>query len=260
MPEEFSILRGAQDSNAAPIVENAALPRMGEGRVIASTGRPEVFMDKSPGPARRMDPLPTVADGRIPLTSLPEGRPIPASGIPEERLSGYADQQRPVSVIQQPEGYVRLQVHVDNGKLTVTDAKEVPGPLVLPDTVAAGLAYEARINDKRVGLGSIPDANIIRSFPNPGVPGQEGHKFFEVPSFDFYVRVPRADLTPETLPKLDIALYKVHEQPHQPVGPDRLVAHPALGVTEIGRVEGIHVEQLAHPVRSALARAIGVPM
>jgi hypothetical protein len=253
------VLRGEQRADGPPIVENAALPRMGQAGIIGPAG-PQLFMETNPGTERRMEPLPTSADGRISLTSLPEGRPIPAAPAPEEPRTKYPDQQRRPSAMQPTESYVRLQVHAEDGKLTVTDVKEVPGPLVLPDTVAAGLAYEARIDDTRVGLESIPDANIIRSFPNPGVPGQEGHKFFRVPSFDFYVRVPRSEITPQLLSRLTIALYQVHQQPNAPIGPQQLLAHPALELTEIARLHGIAPEQLSQPARAGLERVLRSPI
>lgn len=101
-PTPSQLVHAEQRADAAPIVENPALPRMTEIAMPTAAG-PQLFMDTKPGTERRMDPLPQITDGRIPLTSLPEGRPIPTPAAADATRADYPDQQRRVSVVQFPE-------------------------------------------------------------------------------------------------------------------------------------------------------------
>ncbi|MFC9433299.1 M64 family metallopeptidase [Nocardia sp. NPDC057030] len=92
------------------------------------------------------------------------------------------------------ESYVRLLVHVDNGELSIVEAREVEGPLVQPGTLTAGLAHELFLGDRRVSVGSHPDAGISRSFSEIGPDGPRAHHTYAPEAFDFVVRVPTGEL------------------------------------------------------------------
>ena len=66
--------------------------------------------------------------------------------------------------------YVRLRLHNDGGTLSVVGAKEVSGPLTIPDYVSTGLIYEVLVENRRIGLGSLPGPNVRRAAHNQGNP------------------------------------------------------------------------------------------
>jgi hypothetical protein len=85
---------------------------------------------------------------------------------------------------------------------------EVAGPLTIPDAVIHGYVYEVLLGDRRVSLGSIPDVGGRRAFANADVPGPEGkHRFFPQAAFDFFVRIPKAELRSEMLPQMHIVYF-----------------------------------------------------
>jgi hypothetical protein len=153
----------------------------------------------------------------------------------------------------QSEFYLRLEIHFEDGRLSVIGAKSVPGPLTHPTAVIQGYIYEVLIGDQQIAVGSLPDVGVRRAFANRDVPGPEGkHRFIQVPDFDFFVRVARAHVTAEDLPKMDIILHSVR------VAPDRLIPalgmqkQPAVEATEIARLSGIILESTPLVVRTQL--------
>jgi hypothetical protein len=149
------------------------------------------------------------------------------------------------------DGYARLSVHSENGVLSITGVHEVAGPLALPGTVADGLVYEAMVGDQQVGLGPVTDAGLSRSFANANVPGPERyHRLTQRTSFDFFVRVPKAQLTAAAMPKLNIALHRVGNAPDRLTpGVSLLKQTGGLQVTEVSRLPGIALEKLAPEIR-----------
>lgn len=87
--------------------------------------------------------------------------------------------------------YVRLLLHFENGELRITDADVVDGPLVMSDAVVSGLAHEVRVDGRRVAFAVLPDANVNRSFAEPG---SREHHVYERETYDFVARVPRDQL------------------------------------------------------------------
>ncbi|HET8998822.1 MAG TPA: hypothetical protein VFP86_04180 [bacterium] len=134
---------------------------------------------------------------------------------------------------------------------------EVAGPIDLPSAVARGYVYEASIDTRRIGLGSIPDLGVRRAFANRDVPGPEGkHRFIAEPSFDFFVRVPKRELQAATLPRLTIVLHQVGEAPDRPLTPEPLHTQAGVKAIEIGRLSGIRLEELPADVRSHMERIL----
>jgi hypothetical protein len=155
------------------------------------------------------------------------------------------------------EGYVRVEFHVENGRLSVVSAKEVAGPLTMPSAVIRGHAYEVLIGDQQIALGSLPDVGVRRAFANRDVPGPEGkHHFFQTPAFDFFARIPRAHVTADNLQRMTVVLHNVHE------APDRLVPglslHRQSGVvtTEVARFASLGLEQLPAAARPPFERIL----
>jgi hypothetical protein len=166
----------------------------------------------------------------------------------------YEDQKPPERILKkpaaekEPAGYVRLRLQVKNGDVSVMSAHAVEGPLV-DSKLDGALAYEAMVGTKRVAAGAIPDVGEKRSFPAPkGKGAQSGHFVTPLESYEINVRVPKEEVTLKTLPRLEVALYRVKE--------DLPVVHTAalrrdmeLGaqfekqVREVGRLKGFQPEK-----------------
>jgi hypothetical protein len=154
-----------------------------------------------------------------------------------------------------PEAYLRLRLHVENSELSVVEARKVDGPLIMPDTIDGNLAYEVTVGSNRIAAGSIADVGVNRSFPNPqGVPGQEGHFFVELPSYEFNVRIPRENLSPSTLPKAEVAIYRVKSPVKQSIGDKPLRSQFSNELREVARLKGIPVKKLSKPSQSEINR------
>jgi hypothetical protein len=154
-------------------------------------------------------------------------------------------------------GYVRLTVRLENGQLSVTDAKQVPGPLAMPSSVVHGYAYEVLLDDQQVALGSIPDVGVRRSFANRDVPGPEGkHHFAKIPTIEFSVRIPKSYFSTRNLPKLNIVLHDVREAPDRFTSLAPLQKQTGVNTVEVSRLAGIRLEQVSPTVRPALEQIL----
>jgi hypothetical protein len=152
---------------------------------------------------------------------------------------------------------VRLEVHHESGRLSVVGVHEVAGPIDIPSFVARGYVYEASVDTRRIGLGSIPDLGVRRAFANRDVPGPEGkHRFIAEPSFDFFVRIPKRELLAATLPRLTIVLHQVGEAPDRSLTPEPLRTQAGVKAIEVGRLSGIRLEGLPADVRSQIERIL----
>jgi hypothetical protein len=203
--------------------------------------------------------LPQMGQGPAP----PQGArmaEVPATHPPDVNMQNLKPQEAHPAAATPGESYVRLTVHSENGVLSVVDAHEVAGPVAIPGAVAHGLVYEAQINDQQVALGSIPDAGVQRSFANRDVPGKEGkHGIATRTSFDFHVRVPKAHLTATALPQLHIVLHEVKEAPDRLLTGDLLAKQPGVVTTEVGRLAGIRLQEVAAEARPRLQKILNLP-
>jgi hypothetical protein len=157
------------------------------------------------------------------------------------RAAKTAPPQEPKKPGKQPNKYVRLHVRVESGQMSVIDSHEVAGPLAEATALTGGHAYEVTLDGERLHAGSLPDLNVVRSFPNPGGPPEEQlHHTYELSTYEFNVRVPSAALTPSALPKLEIALYRVKE-PVTRVSPaaTSLAAAHDRELREVARMKGV---------------------
>jgi hypothetical protein len=228
-----------QDSAATPFIANPHFPAM------EKVGAVETVIKTTSGLPRMGTGALVHTGGEGLMAALAARAPSPPFvGAPPQRPKAGPPAGAPA------EGYVRVQIHVVNGQLSVSGIKEVTGPLVLPTTVAHGYAYEVLVDDRQIGLGSIPDAGVDRSFANRDIPDPQGkHHFTEVTEFDFLARIPKTHFSTAILPKLTVVLHQVRE------APDRLAPwaslHLQAGVvtTEIGRLSGIKLDQLSWTVR-----------
>jgi hypothetical protein len=148
------------------------------------------------------------------------------------------------------DGYVRVELHFANNQLSVIGAREVEGPLTTPSAVINGSAYEVLLGDQQIALGSIPDVGLRRAFANRDVPDPEGkHRFIQVPSFDFFVRIPKAYISAVNLPRLTILLHNVRQAPDRLAPGAALQRQSGVETAEVARLSGLSLERLPAEVR-----------
>lgn len=182
-----------------------------------------------------------------------DGNPTPLPSDGKTRKAKKDD-----SVVTGPsEGYIRLNIHVENGKLSVTDIREVPGPLATPRAIIPGHFYEVMVGDKSIALGFLPDLGIRRSFANLDVPGPARlDRITTVPSYDFFARIPKSQISAKTLPQLNLVVHKVQQVPEQLIKSVPLLKHTGFKSTEVGRLVGINLKKLPKEVRPRLQRIL----
>jgi hypothetical protein len=280
MPTRLQQLRMSDSPTAEPIVEDARLARMtGKARRPRLIGGKVQKMPDDPKPGAggrdRMDPLPTSGLGRQRSRRKATGDQVPiespagARRSPAERLAsaGLA-----AAGVDEGEGYVRMRVRVAGDEISIEGLKRVPGPVVAHEPLQGELAYEVTVGDRSIASGSVPDAGSLRAFapPNPE-PGQEGHHFEPATSYEFVARVPAESMTLKTLPRTNVAVYRVKEPVDRR---DELLARgepsaAAIGpapapVAEryprelrlVGRLSGIKLDDLAPDVRAQARRSL----
>ncbi len=156
---------------------------------------------------------------------------------------------------QKPNAYLRLRLRVENSEISIVEARKVEGPLTMPYKIDGNLAYEVTVGSNKIAAGSIADVGVNRSFPNPQAPpGQEGHFFVELPSYEFNVRIPRESLSPSTLPNAEIAVYRVKTPVSQSIGDEPLRSQFADELREVARLKGIPVKKLPKSIQSEIKR------
>jgi hypothetical protein len=233
-----------QDPDAPPVVDNPNRRLMDAGPSRPRRiNRAVLRMDSNPQPpgdsGARMEPVPA---------SMAQGFDEPPP--PAE--------QQPAAAAQTSEGYVRLQMRVDNGVMSVVDAREVAGPLARPSSVANGFLYEVAQGARQVGVGAIPDLGISRSYPRPpGAPGQAGHHITVESSCEFAVRVQRQSLSLQALPRTRVVLYQVMgDVPIPASGAGLLGAQFGRELQAIAHLDGIHLDRLPETVQNSLRSAL----
>jgi hypothetical protein len=148
------------------------------------------------------------------------------------------------------EGYLRVEMRFADGQLSVVGASEVPGPLTMPSAVINGFAYEVLLGDQQIALGSLPDVGLRRAFANRDVPGPEGkHRFIPVPTFDFFVRIPKTQISELNLSNLTILLHNVRNAPDRLVPGAALQGQLGVDTAEVTRFHGLSLERLPAEAR-----------
>lgn len=160
------------------------------------------------------------------------------------------------------EGYLRLQVHMENGQMSIVDSHRVDGPLAQTPLFEGRYAYEVSDSGRLLHAGSIPDLGTIRGFAHPnGTLEQRAHHTYELASYDFHARVPLSALTRSALPKVAVVLYRVKEHPPSRAPLARAVSAEPLGdqrereLREVGRVVGLPAWILESGARKTAARS-----
>jgi hypothetical protein len=244
--------RPVQKPGGPPVIEDAKLPRMGEGASPVDGRRPRAEMPDDPpedaGKQRRM--------GAVKLAKSRAGGEPPARG--------FADQEPPKGARaaaageQGGPGYLRLRVIVADGELELGGANVVEGPLVQPPTLHPGLAYEVTVDGRRVAAGEVLDAGVYRSFPDPsGAPATSGHHITVSRRYEVAVRVPLAGMSMSALGRAQITVYRWRGREASTVGARSIRSSLGDRVETIGRLKGIKVAALPKAVQTKLRRALG---
>ena len=243
-----------QGSEEGPVIEDPRLPKMDE-----NSNRPRrirgkiVRMPSNPSPSRGgkklMDPVAVNKEEKevtFESTDIEYGK--------QEELKESASKK---SSKQEDEAYLRLHLRVEDGQMSLVEARKVDGPLLIENDIDSNLVYEAALPSKRIALGSIMDVGVNRSYPNPeGVPGQEGHFFIELPSFEFDARIPVKELSPRDLPKVEIAVYRVKGPVKKSVGQKSLALEFGNELREVARLKGISLKSLPQKSQAEIRKII----
>jgi hypothetical protein len=118
--------------------------------------------------------------------------------------------------------------------------------------------YEVTQGSRRVAAGSIPDAGVWRSFPDPlGRAAMEGHHITVAPSYEIAVRIPAQELTISALSRTRITLYRWRGAARAaPVAGRSLTAQLKGRVDKIAALNGIRMTGLSRQAQSELRKAL----
>lgn len=203
------------------------------------------------GPTKS-DRAPAPAAGASAKPPFDTDAAMAASG--QSSAAGFDDQvprsDRRTHAPTRGEQYIRLRVRVRDGRLSIADSHLVDGPLGQTTGFPGSHAYEVVAGDRLLHAGSLPDLGVQRSFVNPeGPPEERGHHFTERSAVEFVARVPAHEVTPETIGRIAVRLYRVKEEARA----DR------LGTASLGAQFQRQIRQVAELVglpESALPEAI----
>lgn len=156
------------------------------------------------------------------------------------------------------DGYLRLNIRLENGELSVVGARIVDGPLLQPDPTGE-LFYQAVIGDRRIGVGGLPDLEEERGFAPEDDPAA-GHGIAPSDGNEFVVRIPRQDITAEELDELEIELVRPSETSASPAPGQTLEAAAAEEGRDapevVARLHGIDLGQTPDDQVEALRRRL----
>jgi hypothetical protein len=235
--------------DAAPIVEDAEKPYMGlEPVKPRRIDRRIVLM--------RDEPLPSRAKKNT-MEPMPKRTPKP-QGVGELRDQVAAEDQ-PLGSEEGAPGYIRLRLRVDDGNVTVRDAKYVAGPLTkLNEVVTPGISYEAKIGRRRVAVGDVPDPTEWRGYPDPaGRAGLAGHHIIEQTSYEFNVRIPADQIDEGSLENLRVDLFRWRGRgPDDHIELKELSKEPKGAVERIATLRGVEQNESAGRLRESLKGAL----
>jgi len=236
--------------NVPPVVENAKLPKMTDRAPRPrQIGGKTLVMPAEPKPD-------TARTGRMPAFDAKA-----VSGRTARPVKQRPDMEARKAVTETPkkDGYVRLQLRVAGGDVSVVGATAVPGPLVDRPKLHGDLAYEVTLGSKRVAVGSAPDVGVRRSFPNPdGPPEQQGHFISEAPSYEIPVRMPASEVSLAALPRVQIKLYRIKEDlPPAEIQPGPIGPQFERELREVATVKGLKLDTLSAPIQAQLKKALG---
>ena len=185
------------------------------------------------------------------MEEFPTGKKRSGSHRPD------GDQEPRTEAATEAPGYLRLRLHVEKGEVSVRGATHVAGPLDRPASLSPGASYVARLGDRQIAVGDIPEPTEWRSFPDPaGRAGLDSHHVTEVESFDVTVRIPAEELDEQRLGELQVDLLRWRGRgPGERIGVEDLAKQPKAALTELGTLRGVDIEAIPADVRRSLRAA-----
>jgi hypothetical protein len=138
------------------------------------------------------------------------------------------------------QSYLRLRMRVTGDRLSIVDVQQVPGPLVLSGSVAGEYAYEVQLDAKPLAAEGILDVGVSRSFPRPGT---NEHFITRHSTFEFNVRLPRAEVPDASIPRLSVVVYRFADASPKMIQ-GRISAQPGLHAQPVAQMAGIRMESL----------------
>ena len=233
-----------QREGRAAIVDQPNRPRMGEVDIKPRRiDRKIVTMD--------VEPKASKAKANT-MDEFPKPKKRPGAHRPD------GDQVAREATAALGRGYLRLRLHVENGEAAVSGATYVEGPLDRPSTLSPGASYIARVGDRQVAVGDIPEPTEWRSFPDPaGRAGLDSHHVVEVDSFDVTVRIPAEEIDEQQLGELSVDLLRWRGRgPGEQIAVEDLAKQPKAALTELGKLRGVDLKAVPTDVRRSLRAAL----
>jgi hypothetical protein len=186
---------------------------------------------KAPGEGQTMSPF----DPKAPAKP---GKPSEGS----QEMKGHPDL---TGTQTSGQSYLRLRMRVAGDRLSVIDVQQVPGPLVQTGSVAGEYAYEVQLDGKPLTAEGILDVGVSRSYPRPGT---NEHYITPRSTFEFNVRLPRAEVPDASVPRLSIAVYHFADASPKMIQ-GRISAQPGLHAQPVAQLQGIRIESLDPELR-----------
>ena len=272
MSTEFASKSEMQLDAALPAIENPRLPSMDAidsiAGVVVDTQSAKKPSSRAAKPARgKKAAKPMLMETATKVKPDRSGKgemgkfktPRAAKEQRGSKTPPPSDQQPTASRPKRPaESYVRIHVHVENGQMSVVDARQVDGPLSQPDAITGGYAAEVSLDQRRISLESVPDIGVQRAYVDPENPqGREMiHGVSAVSQVDFIVRVASNALSLRALPEAEIALYQVKDATAKVARGDALLgADFGRELRELSRLKGIRIQDLPTEAQRTLRRA-----
>ncbi len=202
--------------------------------------------DRAPEPGRVAREMPTKADVSAGST---RGTGFEGDQIPRP------DARRPSAEVR--DGYVRMRIRVEDGQMSVVESTFVPGPFRAARSLVGDTFYQVTDGERMLQAEPIPDLGVVRGFANPdGPPEQRRHHIYRPSSYEFDVRIPADELTGRRLPTVSVALYRAPSSVAVPDLTDEPLDRrlPEQGLVELGRIDGLAVEDLPVEIGSQAGR------
>ena len=166
-------------------------------------------------------------------------------GTPKEGSQDMKGHPGTAEIQSSGQGYLRLRMRVAGDRLSVVDVQQVQGPLVQSGSVAGEYAYEVQLDAKPLAAEGILDVGVSRSFPRPGT---NEHFITQRSTFEFNVRLPRAEVPDASIPRLSIVVYRFADTSPKMIQ-GRISAQPGLQAHPVAQLQGIQIEALEPALR-----------
>ena len=169
-------------------------------------------------------------------------------------------EQKPKRARRTAESYLRLRVRVENGNMSIVDARQVEGPLIQSSIIQNGYVAELLHNGNPVAVEAIADLGERRPYFDPGRALVEGaaHGSFDVPTAEFALRIPSGAMLFKNLPKAEIALYQIKDssQPLRTRAGASLRTDYQSEVREVARLKGVNMTNLSKAAQASVKRVL----